>query len=207
MKRGQRVVKSMPDRAGNAYTKTAAGGKQRMQAAVRYMDERENTQLYTYERGELRETDRHHAVAKIEDTQTKYQQHVAFTTELKSGNTYTNHREAADHVARAIQERRPDAEIYAIAVHADGQHGERHVHVHACFGTNTTLRRDDLKNFREQAYQLEQVLERENSRDQDQQRDQSRDLEYDQGRDLETPNLPDAAKSTTSELSIPIPEL
>lgn len=36
MKANQRVVKSIPDRSGNAYTKTNAGGKARMQAAAKY---------------------------------------------------------------------------------------------------------------------------------------------------------------------------
>lgn len=165
MKANQRVVKSIPDKAGNAYTKTSAGGKSRMQAAANYMDERENTQLYTLEGGELVETDRHEAAARIEDTDTKYQQHLAFTTKLDAGDTLVNERDTAEFVARTIQERRPDAEIYAIAVHSDGKGDEKGVHVHAIVGTATTLRRDDLTHFREKAYELEQRLERDNTRE------------------------------------------
>ncbi|WP_169726668.1 hypothetical protein [Deinococcus murrayi] len=166
MKANQRVVKSVPDRSGNAYTKTSAGGKARMQAAANYMDERENTQLYKLENGELRETDRHEAAASIEDTSTQYQQHLAFTTKLDSAVTHVNEREAAEHVARSIQERRPDAEIYAIAVHSDGKGDEKGIHVHVIVGTRTTLRRDDLRHFREEAYKLERTLERDLSRGQ-----------------------------------------
>ena len=165
MKANQRVVKSIPDKSGNAYTKTSAGGKARMQAAANYMDEREHTQLYKLENGELRETDRYEATAQIEDTDTKYQQHLTFTTKLDSAATHVNEREAAEHVARSIQERRPDAEIYAVAVHSDGKGDEKGVHVHAIVGTKTTLRRDDLTHFREEAYKLEEKLERDNVRE------------------------------------------
>ena len=165
MKANQRVVKSIPDKAGNAYTKTSSGGKPRMQAAANYMDERENTQLYALERGELVETDRHEAAARIEDTDTKYQQHLAFTTKLDAGDTLVNERDTAEFVARTIQERRPDAEIYAIAVHSDGKGDEKGVHVHVIVGTATTLRRDDLTHFREKAHELEQRLERDNTRE------------------------------------------
>jgi hypothetical protein len=165
MKANQRVVKSIPDKAGNAYTKTSAGGKSRMQAAANYMDERENTQLYTLEGGQLVETDRYEATARIEDSETKYQQHLAFTTKLDSSDTLVNERDAAEFVARTIQERRPDAEIYAVAVHSDGKGVEKGVHVHAIVGTATTLRRDDLTHFREKAHELEQRLERENTRE------------------------------------------
>lgn len=165
MKVNQRVVKSIPDKSGNAYTKTSAGGKARMQAAANYMDERENTQLYAFRDGQLQEIDRYEAVAQIEDTETKYQQHLAFTTKLDSSDTLVNERGAAEMVARSIQERRPDAEIYALAVHSDGKGDEKGVHVHAIVGTATTLRRDDLTHFRECAYQLEQHLERENIRE------------------------------------------
>lgn len=165
MKANQRVVKSIPDKSGNAYTKTSAGGKARMQAAANYMDEREHTHLYKLENGELRETDRYEAAAQIEDTDTKYQQHLTFTTKLDSAVTHVNEREAAEHVARSIRERRPDAEIYAVAVHSDGKGDEKGVHVHAIVGTKTTLRRDDLTHFREEAYKLEQKLERDNVRE------------------------------------------
>lgn len=165
MKANQRVVKSIPDKSGNAYTKTSAGGKARMQAAANYMDEREHIQLYKLENGELRETDRYEAAAQIEDTDTKYQQHLTFTTKLDSAVTHVNEREAAEHVARSIQERIPDAEIYAVAVHGDGKGDEKGVHVHAIVGTKTTLRRDDLTHFREEAYKLEQRLERDNVRE------------------------------------------
>lgn len=163
MKANQRVVKSIPDRSNNPYTKTSAGGKARMQAAANYMDEREHTQLYTFEHGELETTDRYEAAARIEDTETRYQQHLAFTTGLDSGSTLINEREVAELVARSIRERRPDAEIYAIAVHSDGKGDEKGVHVHAIVGTKTTLRRDDLTHFREEAYRLEQHLKRENT--------------------------------------------
>lgn len=165
MKANQRVVKSIPDKSGNAYTKTSAGGKQRMSAATRYMDERENTQLYTLENGRLEETDRYEAAAKVENSETKYQQHLVFTTELKAENTFVNERGAAEHVAHSIQERRPDADIYAIAVHSDGKGEEKHIHVHVAVGTDTTLRRDDLKHFREQAHELEKHIERDNMRE------------------------------------------
>lgn len=165
MRANQRVVKSIPDKSGNAYTKTSAGGKARMQAAANYMDEREHTQLYKLENGELLETDRYEAAARIEDTDTKYQQHLTFTTKLDSAMTHVNEREAAEHVARSIQERRLDAEIYAVAVHSDGKGEEKGVHVHAIVGTKTTLRRDDLTHFREEAYKLEQRLERDNVRE------------------------------------------
>ena len=134
-----------------------------MQAAVNYMDEREHTQLYTLDHGEFQITDRYAAAARIEDTQTRYQQHLAFTTSLDSGSTLINEREVAELVARSIQERRPDAEIYALAVHSDGKGDEKDVHVHVIVGTTTTLRRDDLTHFREEAYKLEQHLERENT--------------------------------------------
>ena len=165
MKANQRVVKSIPDKAGNAYTKTSAGGKSRMQAAANYMDERENIQLYTLEGSQVVETDRYEAAARIEDSETKYQQHLAFTTKLDSSDTLVNERDAAEFVARTIQERRPDAEIYAVAVHSDGKGDEKGVHVHAIVGTATTLRRDDLTHFREKAYELEQRLERDNARE------------------------------------------
>lgn len=165
MKANQRVVKSIPDKSGNAYTKTSSGGKSRMQAAANYMDERENTQLYALENGQLVETDRHEAAARIEDTQTKYQQHLTFTTKSQASDTLVNERDAAQFVAKTIQERRPDAEIYAVAVHSDGKGDERGVHVHAIVGTSTTLRRADLTYFREQAYELEQRLERDNIRE------------------------------------------
>lgn len=165
MQQNQRVVKSIKDKSGNNYTKTAAGGKDRMKAATRYMDERENTQLYTIENGRLVETDRHEAAARIEDTETKYQQHVTFTTKLDSGATLIEERKAAEHIARTVQERRPDAEIYAVAVHSDGKGDEKQVHVHVTFGTEKTLQHSDLKHFREQAYELEQQLERDNIRE------------------------------------------
>lgn len=76
----QRVVRSIPDRSGNNYTKTSNGGKARAGSAVKYMDEKERTQLYKLEDGRFAETDRLEAVARIEDTQTKYQQHLTFTT-------------------------------------------------------------------------------------------------------------------------------
>lgn len=165
MKSGQRVVRSILDRRSNPYTKTSQGGQARMRAAVRYMDERERTQLYTMERGHLIETDRDRAIETIENTETRYQQHMAFTTTLEVDQTWINERETAEHVARAIQERRPDAEIYAIAVHSDGKGHENGVHVHATFGTKTTLRHEDLEHFREKSYELELQLELEQTRE------------------------------------------
>ena len=155
----QRVVRSIPDRSGNNYTKTSNGGKARAGSAVKYMDEKERTQLYTLEDGRFTETDRLEAVARIEETQTKYQQHLAFTTQLP-GEAEIDQREAAQLVAEAVQERRPDADIYAVAVH---QQEGGNVHVHVCFGTDTTLRRGaegDLVHFQHQAYHLEQQLGR-----------------------------------------------
>jgi len=35
--------------------------------------------------------------------------------------------------------------------------------VHVILGTQTTLRRDDLTHFREEAYKIEQLLEQENT--------------------------------------------
>ncbi|MFC6667664.1 hypothetical protein ACFP9V_26745 [Deinococcus radiopugnans] len=133
----QRVVRSIPDRSGHNYTKTSAGGKARAASATRYMDEKERTQLYTLEDGLLRETERVEAAARIEDTTTKYQQHLVFTTQLP-GEAEVDRQRAALLVAQAVQERRPDAEIYAVAVH---QQDGGNVHVHICFGTDTTLRR------------------------------------------------------------------
>ena len=131
----QRVVRSIPDRSGNNYTKTSNGGKARASSAVKYMDEKERTQLYTLEDGLLRETERVEAVARALDTQTKYQQHLTFTTQLP-GEAEIDQRQAAQFVAQAVQERRPDAEIYAVAVH---QQEGGNIHVHVCFGTDTTL--------------------------------------------------------------------
>ena len=165
MKANQRVVKSIPDKSGNPYTKTNAGGKARMQAAANYMDERENTQLYTLENNQIRETDRYQVNVQIEDTETRYQQHLTFTTTLNASDTMVNEREAAEYIAQAIRERRPDAQIYAIAVHSDGKGDEKGVHVHAIVGTETTLRRDDLRHFREEAHGLEQHIERDNTRE------------------------------------------
>lgn len=156
----QRVVRSIPDRSGHNYTKTSAGGKARAASATRYMDEKERTQLYTLEDGLLRETERVEAAARIEDTTTKYQQHLVFTTQLP-GEAEVDRQRAALLVAQAVQERRPDAEIYAVAVH---QQDGGNVHVHICFGTDTTLRRGaegDLVHFQHQAYELERHLGRE----------------------------------------------
>ena len=156
----QRVVRSIPDRSGNNYTKTSNGGKARAGSAVKYMDEKERTQLYKLENGRFSETDRLEAVARTLDTQTKYQQHLTFTTQLP-GEAEIDQRRAAQLVAEAVQERRPDADIYAVAVH---QQEGGNIHVHVCFGTDTTLRRGaegDLVHFQRQAYQLEQQLGRE----------------------------------------------
>ncbi len=153
----QRVVRSIPDRSGNNYTKTSAGGKARASSAVRYMDEKERTQLYTLEEGRLRETDRVQAAQAIEETTTKYQQHLTFTTQLP-GELEVDRQRAVELVAQAVQERRPDADIYAVAVH---QQGGGNVHVHVCFGTDTTLRRGaegDLIHFQDKAFELEREL-------------------------------------------------
>ena len=156
----QRVVRSIPDRSGNNYTKTSAGGKARATSAVKYMDEKERTQLYTLEDGRFRETERMEAAARIEESETKYQQHLAFTTQLP-GEAEIDQRRAAELVAQSVQERRPDADIYALAVH---QQEGGNIHVHVCFGTDTTLRRGadgDLVHFQHQAYELERHLARE----------------------------------------------
>jgi len=153
----QRVVRSIPDRSGNNYTKTSAGGKARAGGAVKYMDERERTQLYTFEEGRLRETDRLQAAQRVEETTTKYQQHLAFTTQLP-GELEVDRRRAAELVALAVRERRPDADIYALAVH---QQEGGNIHVHVCFGTDTTLRRGaegDLVHFQGKAFDLEREL-------------------------------------------------
>jgi hypothetical protein len=179
----QRVVRSIPDRSGNNYTKTSAGGKARAASATRYMDEKERTQLYTLEDGLLRETERVEAAARIEDTQTKYQQHLVFTTQL-AGEAQVDQERAAFLVAQAVQERRVDAEVYAVAVH---QQDGGNIHVHICFGTDTTLRRGaegDLVHFQHQAYELERHLGRELGLHQDQghereQRGQERTLALD----------------------------
>lgn len=178
----QRVVRSIPDRSGNNYTKTSNGGKARASGAVKYMDEKERTQLYTLEDGRFRETDRLEAAARVEETQTKYQQHLAFTTQLP-GEAEIDQRQAAQLVAEAVQERRPDADIYALAVH---QQEGGNVHVHVCFGTDTTLRRGaegDLVHFQHQAYQLEQHLGRELRLTHD--RDDDRQQRHASGRPLE----------------------
>lgn len=133
-----------------------------MGAAANYMDERENTQLYAMENGRLVETDRYEAAAKIEDTETRYQQHLAFTTKRSVSDTLVDERRTAEFIARVIQERRPDAEIYAVAVHSDGKGDENGIHVHAIVGTATTLRREDLTYFREKSHELEQRLDRDN---------------------------------------------
>lgn len=158
MRKNQRVVKSIPDHRGNNYTKTSEDGKSRMQAAANYMDKRESLQLYRYENDLAIPTDRYETGADIENTETKYQQHMTFTTQLKSADNYVNEAEAIKHVAKAIKERRPDAEIYALALHDDGSNDENSIHIHAIFGTRTTLRRDDLKHFREEAYKLEKQI-------------------------------------------------
>ncbi|QLG13589.1 hypothetical protein HLB42_21870 (plasmid) [Deinococcus sp. D7000] len=157
----QRVVTSMKDRSGNAYTKTSAGGKARAGSAVKYMDEDEKTRLYRLEEGYgATETDRHEALERIRETETRYQQHLAFTTKLPGDLPMLprNERSTVEMLAQAIQARRPDAEIYALAVHQQ-EHGN--IHVHVVFGTATTLRRDDLAHLRELAFQMEQQLKRE----------------------------------------------
>jgi hypothetical protein len=169
----QRVVRSIPDRSGNNYTKTSAGGKARASSATKYMDEKERTQLYTLEDGQLRETERMEAAARIEDTATKYQQHLVFTTQL-AGESEVDRERAALLVAQAVQERRVDADIYAVAVH---QQDGGNIHVHICFGTDTTLRRGaegDLIHFQHQAYELERHLGRELGLHQDQGQEEER---------------------------------
>lgn len=169
----QRVVRSIPDRSGNNYTKTSAGGKARATSAVKYMDEKERTQLYTLEDGRFRETERVEAAARIEESETKYQQHLAFTTQLP-GEAEIDQRRAAELVAQSVQERRPDADIYALAVH---QQEGGNIHVHICFGTDTTLRRGaegDLVHFQHRAYELEKHLARELGMTHDRADDQAR---------------------------------
>lgn len=157
----QRVVTSMKDHSGNAYTKTSAGGKARAGSAVKYMDENEKTQLYELEKGYgATQIDRHEALDRIRDTETRYQQHLAFTTKLPGDLPMLpkNERSTVELLAQAIQARRPDAEIYALAVH---QQQQGNIHVHVVFGTDTTLRRDDLTHLREVSFQMEQHLKRE----------------------------------------------
>lgn len=161
MKANQRVVKSIPDQSGRVYTKTQSGGRARMQAAARYMDERGHTQLYALREGQLHETDRDEACERIEETETKYQQHLVMTTTLESAHTYIDERNLANQVSQALQTRRVDAEIYAVAVHSDGKGEEKLVHVHVIVGTDTTLRRDDLMHMRESAFKIEQDLQAE----------------------------------------------
>lgn len=182
MKSNERAVKSIPDKAGNVYSKTANGGKARTQAAINYMDKHENEQLYTLDKetGEFRETDRYDAGRKLEDSETKYQQHVVFTTDLKSGEAYVNKQEYAEMVARSVQERRPDADIYAVSVHTDKE-GEGHVHAHVVFGTNTTLRNrgegNDLQHFRQEAHRHEQHI-REHGKDHELTHDEHATIEH-----------------------------
>jgi hypothetical protein len=67
-----------------------------------------------------------------------------------------------------------DADIYAVAVH---QQDGGNIHVHICFGTDTTLRRGaegDLVHFQNQAYELERHLGRELGLHQDQGQEQER---------------------------------
>lgn len=157
---GQRVVRSIKDRSGNVYTKTSAGGKARATSAAKYMDQKEEKELYRYDaRHGLTETNRYEVAEFIERTDTKYQQHLAFTTQIR-GDTHMlpfQEREAAQELAQAIQARRPDAEIHALAVHQQGEQGN--IHVHVVFGTDTTLRRDDLTHFREVSFQMERQLQ------------------------------------------------
>lgn len=156
----QRVVRSIRDRSGNAYTKTSAGGKARATSAAKYMDQKEEKDLYRYDkRSGLAETTRHEVAEFIERTDTRYQQHMAFTTQVRGDAPMLpdHERQTAQELAQAIQARRPDAEIHALAVHQQGQEGN--IHVHVVFGTDTTLRREDLSHFREVAYQMEKNLE------------------------------------------------
>lgn len=158
LKHNQRVVKSVPDRAGNVYSKTAGGAGQRTKAAVRYMDKHEENQLYAPDqRGEVKEVNRYEAEERVDNTSSKYQQHVVFTTELKSGEAYVDEREYAQQVADSVRGVRPDADIYAVSVHTDKE-GEGHIHAHVTFGTDTTIRREELNQFREEAYQHERHI-------------------------------------------------
>ncbi|RJF75947.1 hypothetical protein D3875_00385 [Deinococcus cavernae] len=80
----QRVVRSIKDRSGNAYTKTSAGGKARATSAAKYMDQKEEKDLYRYDkRSGLAETTRHEVAEFIERTDTRCQQHMAFTTQVR----------------------------------------------------------------------------------------------------------------------------
>ena len=125
-----------------------------MTASVRYMDQGQERQLYTMSQGRVRVTDREMAAAQIEDTHTLYQQHMTITTGLRAADGMVNEREVAEQLLRMIADRRTDADIYALAVHSDGQ-DDVHLHAHVAFGTRTTLRHDDLRHFREAAYALE----------------------------------------------------
>lgn len=158
MKPNQRVVKSVPDRKGNVYNKTAGGGSARTKAAVRYMDKHEEQQLYTPgEDGRIRETDRHEAAQRIDDTESKYQQHMVFTTELKSGEAIVDEKEYAQMVSDSVKEVRPDADIYAVSVRTDKE-GEGHIHAHVTYGTDTTIRKEQLNDFRQHAYEHEKHI-------------------------------------------------
>ena len=164
MKISERVVKSVPDRSGQVYARMESGGRGRMTALVNYMDERQTTQLHTMEHGASLPTDRYQAQDAVTASESRYVQHLVVTTSVQASGLYYDAADVAERVGRAIQKRRPDAEIYAIAVHGDGDKGERHLHVHVAVGTQTTLRRGDLEHFREQAAVLEQQLARDNGR-------------------------------------------
>lgn len=158
MAANQRVVRHIPDRSGKSYTKTANNGKPRIASSVKYMDEKEKTQLWEYRDGELEDINRDMALATIDQTETKYQHHIAFTTQIQ-GNQDLQEQQVESTMrvlAESIQARRPDAEIYAMALHQQGEDGN--IHVHVAMGTNTTLRHDDLPAFRHIAYDMEQHL-------------------------------------------------
>lgn len=156
LKAGQRVVKSVPDRGGKVYSKNASEGtKSRMQGAAKYIDKHEQSQLYTVdETGQFRETDRHEATQRIEETESKYSQHVVFTTELDPDTTIVDKEEYARMVTESVREVRPDADIYAVSVHDDTDN----LHTHVTFGTDTTIRKEQLEEFRQHAYQHERKL-------------------------------------------------
>lgn len=160
---GQRVVVSIKDRSGRAYTKTSDGGKARISSATKYIDQKEQARLYEYDDYDAREISRQQALERVEQTETKYQQHLAFTTKIEGDRQLgpSQEQRVMRELGEAIQQRRPDAEIYGMAMHYQGEGGN--IHVHVTMGTATTLRRDDLTYFRQMSYQMEQGIREEMS--------------------------------------------
>lgn len=158
---GRRVVRTAPDRSDNKYNHTSkAGTSQRTKATVRYIDKHEEKQMYTIdETGQFRETDRHEAAQRIEDTESKYTQHMVYTTVLDPEKIHVDEREYAEQVAQSVKEIRPDADIYAVSVHTDTDE----LHAHVSFGTDTVVRckgeNSELDRMRQDAYKIERQIE------------------------------------------------